>query len=273
MTTYPVTRTSMGVVIESAKGPVLIRSIIGVGLNYAAHAHEQGKSPPERPVFFTKNPLACCVGGASDAIVIPKICQDRPQVDFEAELGVVLGRAPNDVGTGAMIEGERGTRSGLGGGGGVWGDGGRFIKDVPEARALECVLGYCVANDVSARWWQKDGSGGQFYRGKSFDTFCPISHVTPPGAVKNPQALRLTATLNGQVMQDSNTSDMIFSVARLIAEASRGTTLLPGTLILTGTPSGVGFARNPAIYMKDGDEIVIEVEGLGRLVNRVRAEA
>lgn len=253
MTTYSLSRSSMGVAVEAPGGAVLIRSIIGVGLNYAAHAHEQGKAAPERPVFFTKNPLACCT--ASDAIVIPKICQDRAQVDFEAELGVVLGHAPSNVGNGAADASRR------------------LIKDVPESRALECVLGYCVANDVSARWWQKDGSGGQFYRGKSFDTFCPISPVTPASAVKNPQALRLTATLNAHVMQDSNTSDMVFSVARLIAEASRGTTLLPGTLILTGTPSGVGFARNPAIFMKDGDEIAIEVEGLGRLVNRVRAEA
>lgn len=261
MTTYSLSRSSMGVAVELHTGPMLIRSIIGVGLNYAAHAHEQGKGAPERPVFFTKNPLACCVGGADgDAIVIPKACQDRPQVDFEAELGVVLGDAPSDLGTGEKIDtGMGGTR--------------RLIKDVPVDRALECVLGYCVANDVSARWWQKEGSGGQFYRGKSFDTFCPISSVTSAAMIKDPQALRLTATLNGELMQDSNTSDMIFSVARLIAEASRGTTLLPGTLILTGTPSGVGFARNPAVFMKDGDEIAIEVEGLGVLKNRVRAEA
>lgn len=260
MTTYSLSRSSMGVSVELHTGPMLIRSIIGVGMNYAAHAHEQGKAAPERPVFFTKNTLACCT--SDDAIVIPKVCQDRPQVDFEAELGVVLGAAPSDLGTGAKLDDVHGV-----------GGGTRLIKDVPESRALECVLGYCVANDVSARWWQKEGSGGQFYRGKSFDTFCPISPVASAAMVKNPQALRLTATLNGQLMQDSNTSDMIFSVARLIAEASRGTTLLPGTLILTGTPSGVGFARQPAIFMKDGDEIEIEVEGLGRLVNRVKAEA
>jgi 2-keto-4-pentenoate hydratase/2-oxohepta-3-ene-1,7-dioic acid hydratase in catechol pathway len=258
MTTYSLSRSSRGIAVELHTGPMLIRSIIGVGLNYAAHAHEQGKGAPERPVFFTKNPLACCT--SDDAIVIPKACQDRPQVDFEAELGVVLGDAPSDLGTGEKIDtGMGGTR--------------RLIKDVPVDRALECVLGYCVANDVSARWWQKEGSGGQFYRGKSFDTFCPISSVTSAAMIKDPQALRLTATLNGELMQDSNTSDMVFSVARLIAEASRGTTLLPGTLILTGTPSGVGFARQPAVYMKDGDEIAIEVEGLGVLKNRVRAEA
>src|SRR5690606_32790190 len=160
---------------------------------------------PTRPMIFTKNPMAACLHG--DDIVVPKVCQDREQVDFEGELAVVLGRA---------------------------------ARDVAEADALSCVLGYCCANDVSARWWQKEGSGGQFCRGKSFDTFCPLGpRLIPAAEVPNPQALRLVTRVNGATMQDAPTSEMIFTVANLISDLARGTTLLPGTVILTGTPSGV----------------------------------
>lgn len=232
-------RSEFGVSVELAGGKQLpIRHIIGVGMNYAKHAEEQGKGVPERPMLFTKNPMSACLSG--DAIMVPKICQDRPQVDFEAELGVVIGEK---------------------------------TRDISKTDALKAVLGYCSANDVSARWWQKDGSGGQFCRGKSFDTFCPIGpSLVPASEVKNPQNLRLTTKLNGTLMQDANTSDMIFDVATLIHEISRGTTILPGTLIVTGTPSGVGFARTPPIFLKAGDRVEVEVEGLGVLTNTVRFE-
>ncbi|MBX3388867.1 MAG: fumarylacetoacetate hydrolase family protein [Phycisphaeraceae bacterium] len=232
-------RFEFGVSIELAGGKQLpIRHIIGIGMNYAKHAYEQGKGVPERPVLFTKNPMSACVSG--DDIIVPKICQDRPQVDFEAELGVVIGEK---------------------------------TRDISKADALGAVLGYCSANDVSARWWQKDGAGGQFCRGKSFDTFCPIGpSLVPASEVKNPQKLRLTTKVNGTLMQDASTSDMIFDVATLIHEISRGTTILPGTLILTGTPSGVGFARTPPIFLKAGDRVEVEVEGLGVLANTVRFE-
>src|SRR5690606_11640893 len=146
-----------------------------------------------------------------DPIVIPPICRDEryggDQVDFEAELAVVIGRA---------------------------------VKDATPERALEAVLGYACGNDVSARWWQKQGSGGQFCRGKSFDTFCPLGpELVPPEAVGDPQALRVRCRVNGVAMQDASTADMMFSVARLISDLSQGTTLAPGTVILTGTPSGV----------------------------------
>ncbi|MEI7656735.1 MAG: fumarylacetoacetate hydrolase family protein [Phycisphaerae bacterium] len=140
-----ITRTATGVQVETGSGFALpIRHIIGIGLNYAAHAKETGKGVPERPVLFSKNPFSACLHG--DRIVIPRICQDRPQVDFEAELGVIVGTQPD----------------------------GAMVRDVPADRALACVAAYVCANDVSARWWQKDGSGGQFNRGKSFDTFCPV---------------------------------------------------------------------------------------------------
>ncbi len=235
------TRTEFGVAVSLPSGEQLpIRHIIGIGMNYAAHALEQGKGVPERPVLFTKNPFAASLNG--DPIRVPKVCQDRAQVDFEAELGVIIGAQRN----------------------------GQFVRDVPKDRALKCVLGYVAANDVSARWWQKEGSGGQFYRGKSFDTFCPIGPaVATPEQVGNPNALRIQCRVNGQQMQDSNTADMIFDIATLISEISRGHTLLPGTLIVTGTPSGVGMARTPQVFLKDGDTVEVELEKIGVITNRV----
>jgi 2-keto-4-pentenoate hydratase/2-oxohepta-3-ene-1,7-dioic acid hydratase in catechol pathway len=236
-------RTRFGIAIDSPAGEILIRHVIGVGQNYAAHAAEQGKAPPTRPMLFTKNPMAVTLPG--EDIVIPAVCADREQVDFEAELGVIVGTKPD----------------------------GSFARDVPLEHALSCVLGYVAANDVSARWWQKDGSGGQFNRGKSFDSFCPIGpEVVPASAVPDPQNLRVRCMLNGSVMQDANTNDMIFSVATLIHEISRGTTILPGTLILTGTPSGVGFTRVPPVFLKAGDTVEVIVDSVGAISNRVKCE-
>lgn len=235
-------RTAEGVAIETGPGVRLpIRHIIGVGMNYAEHAREQGKGVPERPVLFTKNLFAASLNG--DDIVIPKICQERPQVDFEGELAVIVGSAD-----------------------------GRPVRDVPRDGAYSAVLGYAVANDVSARWWQKEGSGGQFYRGKSFDTFCPLGPAVPAAKVPDPHALRLRTRVNGAVMQDSSTGDMIFDIPTLISEISRGTSLPSATVILTGTPSGVGMARTPQVFLKAGDTVEIEIEGIGTLRNRVRME-
>lgn len=235
--------TAEGVAIETAPGVRLpIRHIIGVGMNYAEHAREQGKGVPERPVLFTKNLFAASLNG--DDIVIPRVCQDRAQVDFEGELAVIIG-SPD----------------------------GRPVRDVPRDGAYAAVLGYAVANDVSARWWQKEGSGGQFYRGKSFDTFCPLGPaVTPRAAVPDPHALRLRTRVNGELMQDSSTGDMIFDIPTLVAEITRGTTLPSVTVVLTGTPSGVGMARTPQVFLKAGDEVEIEIDKLGVLRNRVRME-
>lgn len=231
-----VIKTSMGGAVVLANGePMPIRHVIGIGRNYAEHAKEQGAAVPERPMMFTKNPASVCVDG--DAIVIPRICQDRPQVDFEAELAVVLG--PTARWTGA-------------------------IRDVSEGDALKCVMGYACANDVSARWWQKEGSGGQFCRGKSFDTFCPLGPVvTLAEEVGDPGALRVVCRVNGVVKQDAPTSQMMFTVGRLIAELSSGTTLVPGTVILTGTPSGVGMSRTPPEWLKAGDMVEVEITGAG----------
>jgi 2-keto-4-pentenoate hydratase/2-oxohepta-3-ene-1,7-dioic acid hydratase in catechol pathway len=209
---------------------------LAIGKNYADHAAEMGGAAPENLVVFLKNPAS--LAGATDDIVIPAICREHgPQVDYEGELAVIIGRD---------------------------------CRDAPLADALGFVAGYAVANDVSARWWQREGGGGQFCRGKSFDTFCPLSAPVPATAVPDPQALRVVTRLNGQVMQDASTGLMIHSVARIIADLSRGMTLLAGTVLLTGSPAGVGFGRTPKVFLKDGDLIEVEIAGVGHLRNRVR---
>lgn len=229
------TRSGSDILVLTPSGPLPIRQILGIGLNYAAHAHEQGSPIPERPVVFSKNIMAACLHG--DDIRVPKVCQDKPQVDFEGELAFVIGTP---------------------------------ARDVPLDKALSHILGYAVANDVSARWWQKQGSGGQFFRGKSFDTFCPLGpSLIPAAEISDPQALRLITRVNGAVMQDSTTGDMIFSVATLISELSKGITLMPGTVVLTGTPPGVGMARTPQVFLNPGDTVEIEIEKIGVLKNRV----
>jgi 2-keto-4-pentenoate hydratase/2-oxohepta-3-ene-1,7-dioic acid hydratase in catechol pathway len=148
---------------------------------------------------------------------------------------------------------------------------GRAAKNVPVEQALDYVLGYTCSNDVSARRWQKHGGARQWVRGKSFDTFCPLGPVlVTADEIPDPQVLDVRCLLNGATMQDGNTSDMIFTVAELIAHLSRDTTLLPGSVILTGTPPGVGVARKPPVYLAAGDLVRIEIEGIGVLENPVR---
>lgn len=193
-----------------------------------------GGEPLDHPVVFMKNPAS--VIGDGDAIVIPAICQDRTQVDYEGELAVIL--AEN-------------------------------CRDVEVDVALDHVHGYAAANDVTARWWQREGSGGQWMRGKSFDTFCPMGAIASAEAVSNPQNLVLRTRVNGQLVQKASTAMMERSVAELIAELSRGMTLLAGTVILTGTPEGVGAARTPPSFLGDGDEVEVSIEDVGRVTNRV----
>jgi len=216
--------------------PIDPRAILCIGLNYRQHAAETGAELPERPVLFMKNTGAAHHPG--EAIRLPA-CSTGPEVDYEVELGVVMAKP---------------------------------ARDVSEDRALDYVLGYTVGNDVSARRWQKHGGAGQWVRGKSFDTFCPFGPcLVTPDEITDPQALALTTHVNGEARQESNTSDMIFPVARLIAEISQDMTLLPGTLLLTGTPEGVGVAREPKVFLADGDEVRCAIEGIGELVNGVRS--
>jgi 2-keto-4-pentenoate hydratase/2-oxohepta-3-ene-1,7-dioic acid hydratase in catechol pathway len=210
-------------------------AILGIGRNYADHAAEMRGDVPSRPVVFMKNPAA--VIGDGEPIVIPPACVETgEQVDYEGELAVIIGRD---------------------------------ARDVAEADALACVGAYAVANDVSARWWQKEGAGGQFVRGKSFDTFCPLGPPVAAADVGDPQTLRLVTTLNGETVQDASTGDMIFPVATLVAELSRGLTLLAGTVILTGTPAGVGAARTPPRFLRAGDVVEVTVDRVGSLRNPV----
>lgn len=214
-------------------------AILAIGQNYRDHAAEMKGEVQQRPTVFMKNPAS--VIGNGENIIIPAICAEpEEQVDFEGELAVIIGQQ---------------------------------CLNAPLEKALEFVGAYAVANDVSARWWQKKGSGGQFVRGKSFDTFCPMSDPIPAKWVPDPQAINIETRLNGEVMQSSSTSEMIFPVATLIAELSRGTTLLPGTVILTGTPAGVGAARTPPRFLREGDVVEIEINGVGKLTNRVRVAA
>lgn len=212
--------------------PVEPPNIIAIGRNYPAHAKEmKADSIESEPLIFLK--ATTCVIGPDEPIVLPRSAPD--EVDFEAELAVVIGRT---------------------------------AKDVSVADALDHVLGYTCANDVSARDCQKRRDK-QWARGKSFDTFCPIGPCIVPRSEVDCTRLTIRSTLNGQVMQESNTGEMLFSVARLVSYLSHQFTLLPGTVILTGTPEGVGAARTPPVFLRPGDEISVEIEGIGRLSNRV----
>jgi len=209
----------------------LPQKIVCVGLNYRDHAEEQGVELPERPLLFAKWPNTLIAAG--EAIRIPSISKN---VDYEAELGVVIGRRASHV----------------------------SVDD-----ALDFVRGYVVANDVSGRDLQF--SDGQWVRGKSLDTFLPVGELVSASEVPDPQSLPIRAILNGQTMQDSNTSNQIFGVAEVIAFVSQAITLEPGDLIITGTPAGVGAFRTPPVWLQPGDEITIEIDGLGRLTNPVVA--
>ena len=206
--------------------------IICVGLNYRDHAEEQGTALPEAPLLFAK--WQNTLIGPGDPIVIPPVVT---KCDYEAELGVVIG--------------ER-------------------ARDVSAENALEAVAGYVCVNDVSARNLQF--ADGQWTRGKSPDTFCPVGPaLVPRSEIPDPQALAIRAILNGETVQESTTANMIFGVADVIAYVTRTITLEPGDLIATGTPAGVGAFRDPPLFMQAGDEITIEIEGIGSLTNPVVA--
>jgi 2-keto-4-pentenoate hydratase/2-oxohepta-3-ene-1,7-dioic acid hydratase in catechol pathway len=218
--------------------PVAPTAFFCIGLNYRKHA-EEGKNPiPQWPVLFMKNPAA--VQNPGDPIILPRRLNSS-QVDYECELAVVIGRP---------------------------------CKNATRDNALEYVLGYTCANDVSARDWQKDFGGGQWCRGKTFDTFAPLGPaLVLRDEIPNPNALGIRTILNGQTMQDWSTEDMIFDVPSLIAFLSGSTTLMPGTVILTGTPHGVGAARKPPVFLQPGDVVTIEIDRIGQLTNPVIEEA
>lgn len=210
--------------------------VICVGLNYADHAAETGAKIPSEPLIFNKFPTALRADGAK--IELPSVSE---QVDYEAELVVVIGR------TG---------------------------RNIPREEAMQYVGGYCCGHDVSARDWQKGKPGGQWLLGKSFDSFAPCGpELVTPDEIADPHDLNIRLHLNGETMQDSNTKQLIFPIDELIAYISQICTLSPGDLIYTGTPPGVGMARKPPVFLKDGDVVEVEIDGIGTLRNEVVAAA
>jgi 2-keto-4-pentenoate hydratase/2-oxohepta-3-ene-1,7-dioic acid hydratase in catechol pathway len=206
--------------------------IICVGRNYAEHARERGGEVPTQPIFFLKSNNTLC--GPGDAIVIPPVTS---QVDYEAEMALVIGKGG---------------------------------KNIPEDKAYEHVAGYMCMNDVSARDLQN--ADKQWFRGKSCDTFAPIGPwIVTKDEIPDPHKLRISLTLNGETMQDSNTGNMIFSIPFLISYLSRTLTFEAGDILSTGTPEGVGGARTPPVFMKPGDSVSVTVEKIGTLTNPVVA--
>ena len=229
--------TGTAVPVERLLAPLEPRDILCIGLNYRKHAAEGGSEPPPHPVLFMKNSGA--LQNPGDPIVLPRKLRSD-QVDYECELAVVIGKR---------------------------------CHNVARAEALGHVLGYTCANDVSARDWQRNGGGGQWCRGKSFATFCPLGPaIVTTDEIPDPSGLAIRTIINGETMQDWTTGDMIFDVPALIEFLSASMILAPGTVILTGTPHGVGFARKPPVFLKPGDSVTIEIEGIGRLTNPVVEE-
>jgi 2-keto-4-pentenoate hydratase/2-oxohepta-3-ene-1,7-dioic acid hydratase in catechol pathway len=210
------------------------QKVICIGLNYADHAAESGATPPPEPVVFNKFPSAVCASG--EPIVLPTVAKE---VDYEAELVVVIGK------------------------------GGR---DIPRERALSHVAGYACGHDVSARDWQLRKPGGQWLLGKTFDRFAPFGpYLVTADEVGDPGSLDIALRLNGETMQKSNTRQLIFPVDQLIAYVSQVCTLSPGDVLFTGTPGGVGMGRKPPVFLKPGDVVEVEIEKLGVLRNEVVA--
>jgi 2-keto-4-pentenoate hydratase/2-oxohepta-3-ene-1,7-dioic acid hydratase in catechol pathway len=221
--------------------PAPRRNILCLGLNYAAHAAESARAKgqpvklPEVPLFFTKA-TTTVNGPFADIPFDPRVSE---QIDWEVELGVVIGKSG---------------------------------KNITQANAMEHVFGYTVINDVSARDIQ-NAHGGQFFKGKSLDGACPMGPwIVTRDEVPDPHALPLRCRVNGVTKQDSTTADFIFNIPAMIDWLSRGMTLLPGDVISTGTPSGVGFARTPPEFLKPGDVVECEVEGIGMIRNKVVGE-
>ncbi len=218
--------------------PLVPNSVMAVGLNYRHHAEESGAKIPEYPILFIKTPNT--VQNPGDPIILPTFLASD-EVDYECELAVIIGKN---------------------------------CKNVRRENALEYVLGYTCANDVSARDWQIKRGGSQWCRGKCFDTFCPLGPaIVTTDEIPDPNRLAIKTILNGKEVQSWNTNDMIFDVPALIEFLSGSTTLAAGTVILTGTPHGVGMAHKPPTWLKAGDTVSIEIESIGTLTNPVIDEA
>lgn len=223
--------------VQQLLAPLKPVAILGIGLNYKKHAIESNLPFPQYPVLFAKGNNT--LQHPQEPIVLPRALWSE-EVDYECELAVVIGKK---------------------------------CKNATPENALEYVLGYTCANDVSARDWQLKKGGGQWCRGKFFDTFAPLGPcLVTTDEITNPNSLDISTTLNGELVQQGNTRDMIFSVPELIAFLSAGVTLEPGTVILTGTPEGVGMSFNPPKWLKAGDKVTIAISQIGELMNPVEEE-
>jgi len=217
--------------------PILPAAILCIGLNYRHHAAETNAKVPDYPIVFMKGPNTLLA--PNDPIRIPMALPSE-KVDYEAELTVIIGKT---------------------------------CKNVRREDAFDVIFGYTCGNDVSARDWQMERGGSQWSRAKSFDTFCPLGPcIVTKDDIPDPNALRIQTKIGDEVLQDWNTSDMIFDVPTLIEFLSGSTTLLAGTVILTGTPQGVGMGRNPPRYLQPGETVTVEIENIGQLTNPVSRE-
>ena len=222
--------------IKKLLPPIIPVNILALGINYKKHGDETAMSYPDQPILFLK--ATTSIVGHDGPIVLPAAGPDC--VDYEAELAVVMGKKAKNV--------------------------------LPE-RAMDYIMGYTCANDVSARDWQFDKQKGQWARGKSFDTFCPLGPwIVTKKDIDDPNNIGIRCIINGQTVQESKTSEMIFNVQNIVSNLSRSMTLLPGTFILTGTPDGVGFTRQPPLFLKVGDLVSVEIEKIGTLTNEVVRE-
>jgi 2-keto-4-pentenoate hydratase/2-oxohepta-3-ene-1,7-dioic acid hydratase in catechol pathway len=223
--------------VHKLLAPLVPAAILCIGANYRRHIEEAGHQVPAYPVLFMKQPSA--VQNPGDPVLLPTHLRSD-EVDYECELAVVIGKT---------------------------------CKNVKRDHALSYVFGYTAANDISARDWQIKRGGSQWCRGKTFDTFCPLGPcILTADEIPDPNTLRLSMRINGEVRQDWNTNDMLFNVPTLIEFLSGSTTLLPGTVILTGTPHGVGMAHRPPRWLKPGDTMTVEIEKVGQLTNPVENE-
>ena len=228
--------TSKEAEIKKLLPPIIPVNILALGINYKKHGDETAMSYPDQPILFLK--ATTSIVGHDGPIILPAAGPDS--VDYEAELAVVIGKK---------------------------------AKNVSPEKAMDYVMGYTCANDVSARDWQFDKQKGQWARGKSFDTFCPLGPwIVTKEEIDDPNNLGIRCIINGQTVQESRTSEMIFNVQNTVSNLSRSMTLLPGTVILTGTPDGVGFTRQPPLFLKAGDLVSVEIEKIGTLTNRVVRE-
>ncbi len=210
-------------------------AILAVGRNYP---HPGGPPPPDHVVFFLKNPAS--IIGDGTPIIIPEVCsQHGMQVDFEAELAVELA-----------VD----------------------LKDASAAEVRAGIARYLPANDVTCRWWEQHGAEGQLARGKSFDTFCPLGDGAVATEIEPDRPRRLISRLNGEVMQDACVTTMFRTVEELLMELSRGATLLAGSVLLTGTPAGIGMSQDPPRFLRDGDIVEVELEGVGSIANPVQVD-